>query len=138
MNNKMIDLYPLILEALNNNMTFKFPVNGTSMRPLLKSGDAVTLDKALDLKVGDIVLFRRDNGAFVLHRIRKIKDNKYDIVGDHQTGIEKVRDDQIIAKVISYSKKGKEKEHNLKNFKYKIYKFFVKSKLVRYMHAHLS
>lgn len=138
-NNKMIDLYPIILEALEKDMTFKFPVNGTSMRPMLKTNDVVTLDKPNDLKVGDIVLYRRLNGAFILHRIIKINNDSYSIVGDHQTGIEKgIKGNQIIAKVISYQKKGKEKEHNLKNFKYRIYKFFVKFKIVRFMHAHLS
>lgn len=136
--NKMVDLYPIILEAFSNNMTFKFPVNGTSMQPLLKTLDSVEIEKFNELKVGDIVLFRRLNGSFVLHRIIKMHDDLYDIVGDHQTKIEKdIKKEQIIAKVISYSKKGKEKEYNLRNFKYRIYKFFVKFKIVRFIYAHL-
>ena len=39
------DFYPLIIEAFKNDKTFSFPIKGTSMRPLLKSGDIVTIEK---------------------------------------------------------------------------------------------
>lgn len=137
--NKMEDLYPLIIEAFNNNQKFKFPVKGTSMRPMLKDNDSVTIEKVNNVIKGDIILYRRDNGQFVLHRIIKVHDNLYDIVGDHQTGIEyNVRYDQLIGKVISYNKKGKEKEYKLLGLRYKLYKFSCKFKLRRWLNSKLS
>ena len=108
---KMDNLYPLMLDAFENNMTFTFPVKGTSMRPLLKTNDVVTIEKSNEFKVGDVILYKRDNGQFVFHRIRKInkKNNTYVLVGDHQRKVEKgIRFDQIIAKMISYRKENKD------------------------------
>lgn len=136
---RVIDLYPLMIEAFNSNLNFEFPINGTSMRPLLKKGDSVTLKKIDKLKKGDIVLFRRLNGAFVLHRIIKIKNNQYYFVGDHQTKIEgNISSDMLIGKVISYKHKNKNKEHNLKGFRYNFYKLIVKFKIIRWIFSKLT
>jgi len=135
---KVEKFYPLMLEAFDNNQTFSFPVKGTSMRPLLKNGDIVTLEKFDDNpKVGDILFYRRDNLQFVLHRVRKISNNRLYFVGDHQTGLEKVNYSNIIAKAINYKKANKDKIYDMKGVKYNIYKFLVKFKFVRYIFAHL-
>ena len=64
---KVEKFYPLIEEAFQNGKTFSFPVKGTSMRPLLKNDDIVTLEKFDgNPKVGDILFYRRDNLQFVL------------------------------------------------------------------------
>jgi signal peptidase I len=129
----MEDLYPLILDSFEKGLTFTFPIHGTSMVPLLHTGDLVTLEKPKDrLKKGDIALYRRENGAFVLHRVRRVQDKEYTFVGDHQYTIEKgILDSQIIGLVISYQKSGKEKTYTMKNFKYKIYKLLVRISLLR-------
>ena len=133
---KVEKFYPLILEAFNENKTFSFPVKGSSMRPLLKSDYVVTICKIDTYKVGDILFFRRDDGAFVLHRLRKIKNDLLYIVGDHQVKLEEVRKDQLIGKVISY-KKYNNKTYNLKGVRYKFYKFIVKNKYVRFIFSHI-
>lgn len=138
---KMDNLYPLMLDAFENNMTFTFPVKGTSMRPLLKTNDVVTIEKSNEFKVGDVILYKRDNGQFVFHRIRKInkKNNTYVLVGDHQRKVEKgIRFDQIIAKMISYRKENKKEDNNLKSFRYKLYKLLVKISLIRWLFSKLS
>lgn len=129
--NKMEDLYPLILDAFSKDLVFTFPIHGTSMLPLLRTNDLVTLKKIdRPLSIGDIVLFRRFDGSFVLHRIRYIKENQYTIVGDHQIPLEKnVSKNQIIGYVISYTKK--DKVHNMKGLRYRIYKCLVKSSFIR-------
>ncbi|MCR5646785.1 MAG: S24/S26 family peptidase [Acholeplasmatales bacterium] len=133
---KVEKFYPLLLEAFNENKTFSFPVKGSSMRPLLKNDDVVTLCKIDAYKVGDILFFRREDGAFVLHRLRKIKNGKLYIVGDHQVNLEEVREDQLIGKVIDY-KKQNNKVYYLKGVKYKFYKFIVKNKFVRRIFSHI-
>ena len=119
--NKMEDLYPLILDAFSKDLVFTFPIHGTSMLPLLRTNDLVTLKKIdRPLKVGDIVLFR----------IRYISDNQYTIVGDHQRPLERnVSENQMIGYVMSYTKK--DKVHNMKGLRYRIYKCLVKSSFIR-------
>lgn len=129
--NRMEDIYPFILEAFSKDLTFTFPIHGTSMLPLLKTGDLVTIRKVdSNLKKGDIVLFRRFDESFVLHRIIRVNNDSYDIVGDHQGIIEKnVLFGQMIGVVISYNKNGK--EHHMKNLRYKLYKLLVRVTLLR-------
>ena len=134
---KVNSFYPLILEAFKENKTFSFPINGSSMRPMLKSLDIVTIKKIDELKKGDIVFFKRLDNSFVLHRIRNIKNDKYYIVGDHQTKIELVNKDQLIGKVISYMKKDKDKIYNLKGVRYKFYKLLVRIKFIRFIFSHI-
>ncbi len=126
------DFYPLILEAFENNQTFTFPVQGTSMQPMLHSNDVVELSKIVSIRIGDILLYRRQNGQFVLHRVRRIKDNTYTFVGDHQTIEEpNIEGAQLIGKVIAYKKQGKDKQYLLKGIRYRTYRFFVRFKLFR-------
>lgn len=116
----MEDLYPLIKEGIEQGQEVKINVFGHSMEPFINNGDNVTLKKAGSYKKNDIILYQRDNKAFVLHRIYKVKDNSFVLLGDHQSNKEYgIRFDQVIAKVVSYEKKGKIKY--LKGFKYHLY-----------------
>lgn len=129
--NRMEDIYPFILEAFDKNLTFTFPIHGTSMLPLLRTGDLVTIKKIdQELKKGDIILYKRLDNSFVLHRIRYVKKDSYTLVGDHQAVLEEgVKDFQIIGVVISYNKKNR--EHHMNNLRYKIYKRIVRNTIIR-------
>lgn len=101
---KMIELLPFIEDAIGSGHTFTIPITGTSMLPLLVQGrDTAELKKAeLPLKVGDLPLYRRRDGAFVLHRVVGIEyengEERYTMCGDNQTILEKgICNDQIIA-----------------------------------------
>ena len=131
---KMEEIRPLIDEAFKNGQSFSFPINGTSMNPLLHTGDVVKIKdiKNHTVKKGDILLYQRQSGQYVIHRVRHIKKDSYVIVGDHQVELEyDVLPSQIIAYAVSYKKSGKEKEYLLKGFKYGIYKLLVKSSIIR-------
>ena len=83
----METLLPFIEEAFSRNLDFQIPITGTSMNPLLyQNRDYVKIQKpVLPLKIGDIPLYRRKDGAFVLHRVVGIKDNgEYVMCGDNQ------------------------------------------------------
>ncbi|MCR5705384.1 MAG: S24/S26 family peptidase [Acholeplasmatales bacterium] len=132
---KMEDMEPLIKETLQSGKAFSFPNKGVSMCPMLHTGDLVTIE-ALNkpLKKGDILLYKRPNGQFILHRVRRIKRKKniFYCVGDHQYKVEKNIDmNSIIGILTSYKKKGKDKEYNLKSFRYKIYKLLVRISFLR-------
>ncbi len=83
----METLLPFIEEAFNRGLDFQIPITGTSMNPLLyQNRDFVKIVKpTLPLKLGDIPLYRREDGAFVLHRVVGIKENgEYIMCGDNQ------------------------------------------------------
>ncbi len=68
------------------------PVAGSSMVPFLHNGDMVYLDLPdSPLKKGDIVLYTRPSGQYVLHRIVKVNsDGSFILLGDAQQQRERV------------------------------------------------
>lgn len=55
-----------------------------------------------------MILYRRDNGAYILHRIYRVTPDGYRLVGDAQILIEKgVRPDQVLALVTAVRRKEK-------------------------------
>ena len=104
------DLMPLIEESIKSGQKVKMLVSGISMTPLLHDvRDAVVLEKPDKLKKYDIVLHRRENGQYILHRIIKKKGDVLTIAGDFETEKEyPVYENQVIAKVTSFRRNGKE------------------------------
>lgn len=99
----MVTLLPFIEDAFQKNTTFKIPITGTSMNPLLIAGrDYVLIKKPqFPLEIGDIPLYRRDTGAFVLHRVVDINEDGYVMCGDNQFLLEKGITDKHIIGVVS-------------------------------------
>ena len=78
------------------------PIAGTSMMPLLKEGrDRVELEPCSQerLKKGDVVLYKKNDGTLVLHRIIRVENGEFfTVLGDHQfKNAERVNKNQIIA-----------------------------------------
>ena len=97
-------------------------VSGGSMIPFLSGNkDTVYLNTPhRKLKKGDIVLFMRENGDYVLHRIKKITKDGYYMIGDRQTATEgPVKSQQI--RLLVTSAKRKNKMITEKSFKWKFY-----------------
>lgn len=127
---KVEEFAPLIEEAFSNNKKFKMPVNGVSMLPFLNKKHYVILDKPNDLKKNDIILYKRDNGKYVLHRIYKVKKDYYQLLGDNQVYREyPIYKNQVIGKVVTVIKG--DKINNLNGFKYKLYLFFWNIRPIR-------
>lgn len=84
------------------------PVTGNSMCPFLYPGDIVYLNRADTLRRGDIALFTRSDGSFVLHRIYRVcRDGSYLLLGDNQLTPEPVPAERIRAKVTGVRRKEK-------------------------------
>lgn len=120
---KLSEMLPVIEETLAAGGTVKLPITGTSMLPLLVWGrDTVTLTAVnAPLKKYDLPLYRRKDGAFVLHRVVKADaDGTYTMCGDNQwvkeTGI---CDEQLIGVVCEITRKGK--TFSVQSKKYKLY-----------------
>lgn len=102
---------PLIEATLNAGAAFRFFHRGTSMLPMLVEGrDSVSI-VAPDVrapKVGEVIFYRRKNGAFVLHRaVRKAKDGSFICCGDNQSILERgVLRESIIGVLDGYYKDG--------------------------------
>lgn len=66
------------------------PLSGASMTPFLHPGDMVYLDLPKEpLRRGDVVLYTRPGGQYVLHRIVSLnKDGTVTMAGDAQTELE--------------------------------------------------
>ena len=85
-------------------------ISGNSMSPFLVHGrDTVFLSKVTQpLKRGDMILYRRTGGAYVLHRICGVRGQILRLVGDAQNRIESgIRREQVLAIVTAVRRKGK-------------------------------
>lgn len=103
------DIAPYIEQAIQNGSDVRLTVTGFSMYPLLRGGsDDVVLTKPRSLKKYDVVLYKRENGDYVFHRIIKIKGESLIIAGDNETKKEKnVSSSAVIAKMKSFIRSGK-------------------------------
>lgn len=102
-------LLELLSETIKyENGIFVLTVTGTSMTPTLypdiSSVTLVSVDKK-PVRKYDIVLFKRDNGDIVLHRVIKIlTDGMLLVNGDSQVWTEKIKRENILAVAQSYTK----------------------------------
>lgn len=66
------------------------------------------IEEGSALRRGDVVLYRRENGMLVLHRIYKIGQDGLYLLGDHQTAIEgPVRREQVKGKMTGMVRDGR-------------------------------
>ena len=106
----MEELIPVIRLQLENGGRAPLVVTGISMHPTLRHCkdmvELVPLERAPAR--GDLILYQRKNGAYVLHRIvSKPRNGQFICSGDNQWEPEDVCTDQIIALVDTYVRNGK-------------------------------
>ncbi len=97
-------------QELETNGSIIFTNRGRSMLPLLRQDrDVMVIDKRGPerLKKYDAVLFRRDDGKYILHRILRLLEGGYYIVGDNETGGEFVREDQVLGVLRAVRRSGR-------------------------------
>ena len=101
-------------ELIEEGHEVSIPIAGSSMTPFLGDGRDQIFVKApwRPIRKGDIVLYRRGNGDFVLHRVHRVhgSGNKtsYDVIGDAQARIEHgIQRNQIVAAATRARRKGK-------------------------------
>lgn len=104
---------PLIREVIDSGGEFRLYPRGTSMLPLLRQGiDSVVLVAPRTLKRGDVLLYRRANGQYVLHRLVRVRrDGSLWFSGDNHMTVEKgIVREQIIASVTAVFRGEKRKD----------------------------
>lgn len=93
-----------IMTVAEDGSVIPLLVTGTSMLPFLLDRRSVVYlekDRSYQPKRGDIVLFLRPDGAWVLHRVvRLLPNGKLLINGDGQAWTETIMPQQIMAQVV--------------------------------------
>lgn len=103
------ELTPFIKEMIDKEKSVQLTVTGNSMFPLFAHlRDSVVIKKSDNYGKYDIILYVRENGDLILHRIVKVKDEVFYLCGDNQTAIEyPIYKEQVIGKVVSFTRKNK-------------------------------
>ena len=106
----MESLIPVIRLQLENGGRAPLVVTGISMLPTLRHCrdlvELIPLTRAL--RRGDLILYQRANGAYILHRIvNKPSNGQFICAGDNQWEPETVCAEQVIALVDTYIRDGK-------------------------------
>lgn len=119
------ELSPVISEVISSGGTVRVTAAGSSMHPVIKDGiDTVILCKCTnEIKKDDIVLFQRDNGRLVLHRVINSKGNDLTLRGDNQWITETVSADKVIASLDSIERNGR--VYSADSFYFKKYKVLL-------------
>ena len=110
-------------ELLKSGNTISVRITGNSMFPLFSHmRDTLTIKKNEKYGKRDIVMYLRENGDLVIHRIVKKKNNAFAMCGDNQTVMEyPIYEEQIMGKLTEFERKGKKK--TVSNIFYGIYSF---------------
>lgn len=105
----------------HGSMTYKF--KGISMLPLLRQGkDLYTVRKKTDKRCEkyDVVLYYREPGEYVLHRIIEVREDDYVILGDNCVNKEYgIKDEDILGVMTAYIRGGK--THSVDEKAYRLY-----------------
>lgn len=100
-----------IERLLEQGQRIQIRPQGYSMYPMFVPGrDEAILEKAggRRLRRGDVILYRRDGGILVLHRICKLREGAIYTVGDNQREVEgPLRPDQVRGILTGFIRKGK-------------------------------
>lgn len=135
------DLAPLISDCVNSGKKVKMRVTGTSMYPLLRDRtDVVELESFDKLRKYDIVLHRRTNGKYIMHRIIKTDGDVLTIAGDFETEKEyPVYTQQVLARVTGFWRD--DNHYSCKGLFFRTYSFLWvalfphRHKILRFLHA---
>ncbi len=122
----------LIREVLATGGEFRLYPHGTSMLPLLRQGvDSVALRK-LDrpARKFDILFYQRQDGSYILHRVKEVTKDGLVLWGDNHTMLEYgVRDDMIIGYAARIFRG--ETELDCQSFRYRLYLWLWQFKAIR-------
>lgn len=117
------EILPLIMEVITVGGVFSFKPSGKSMLPFIREGlDSVKVASADSPQKYDIVLYRRHNGQFVLHRIIGVKSTGFVLCGDNQWQKEYgVTKDMIIAQVAEIDRAGRNISVDNKGYRFLVH-----------------
>ncbi|MBR2404774.1 MAG: S24/S26 family peptidase [Clostridia bacterium] len=109
------EIAPFICQSLDEGKRVRLTVTGMSMYPMLRDRmDSVIIEKADSFCKYDVVLYKRANGKYVLHRIVGVHGDSFTFAGDNELakeyGIERAN---CIGKMKAFERSGKTYDANL-------------------------
>lgn len=112
-----------IKEILDRTGTYTGLTMGSSMQPLIhQQRDNIIVVKNKDrLKKYDVPVYVTPDGKYIMHRVIKVCDDHYVIVGDNLLRKEYVTDDMICGVLVGFYKNGKRYIDLQNSVPYKIY-----------------
>lgn len=131
-------------EQLKKTGTLVYYNVGDSMMPLLKENrDLMVLSVPnRPIRKYDAILYKRDSGQYVMHRVIEIREDGYVLCGDNRYCKEYgVKDEQVLAILTSVLRKGK--TVSVDSTQYKIYVhlwcdlFIIRAAILRIKHIFL-
>ena len=100
-----------IERLLEQGQSIQIQPQGYSMYPLFVPGrDAAVIERteSAGVKRGDVVLYRREGGILVLHRVCRVRKDGFYMVGDNQSQVEgPLQGSQIKGILTGFVRKGK-------------------------------
>ncbi len=97
----------LVVLILTGNLMIAV-VEGTSMEPLFQTGDVVFVVKVKpsEIRPGDIIVYEKPNGAYIIHRVVKVMHENGETIiitkGDNNKYYDPpIRMKQVVGKVLS-------------------------------------
>ncbi|MBQ4137807.1 MAG: S24/S26 family peptidase [Clostridia bacterium] len=117
---KLADFEPLIREVIESGGEFTMKTHGISMKPMLSDGNdsVVLVSVPEEIKTGDVIFYKRDNGQYVLHRVVGKRKDGYVLRGDNQIINEYgVKKEAVIAIVKAYIKNSQRIETEDKEYR---------------------
>ncbi len=97
--NKPNDIELLLLRS-KVKKPFELQVAGTSMLPVLRHGDTVTVCRKDDYEVGDILVFIYKNGEVLVHRLLAVENGRFFCKGDNSFRVEDIDAGHIVGAVM--------------------------------------
>ena len=126
------DYEELIREVLSSGGEFRLYPHGTSMLPLIRQGiDSVAL-RSLDRppQKFDILFYKRQDGSYILHRVKQVTKDGLVLWGDNHTMLEYGVNDDMIIGCAARIFRG-DKELDCRGFGYRMYLWLWQFKAVR-------
>ena len=130
----------LTTQLLRDGQSVRFHAPGRSMYPTIREGEAITVEPILpsEVKVGDIILYRSDDGV-IAHRVARIERGendgrrfilRADTWGEYD---EPVQADQVMGKVVSTERGGRSINPYCTGAKARLLIHTIASRLKRYI-----
>ena len=126
------DYEELIREVLASGGEFRLYPHGTSMLPLLRQGiDSVAL-RSLDRppQKFDILFYKRQDGSFILHRVKEVTKEGIVLWGDNHTMLEYGITEENIIGYAARIFRG-ETELDCQSLRYRLYLWLWQFKAIR-------
>ncbi len=100
---------------------------GDSMRPLFKEGRDLVYVESLAhynkaLRVGDVILFKREDQTYVLHRIVKISGTQILECGDNRRYATWLTPQQVLGVMTRFNRKNQ--EYSIDDWRYRWYRSY--------------